>query len=93
MNKTKTALTQLIEKIDKGMSALGDSDVARAMESALEVYRDESISLLQKEREDMQATFIAGAKSYYNRDFNIKEVEQDAKSHFTQTFTQYKEHE
>lgn len=85
MNKTTTALTDLINKIDKGMAALGSSDVSRAMKSALEVYKDEAISLLQKEREDMENVFTAGVLVG-----GFPEDIRPASDYFNDKFTQYK---
>lgn len=89
MNKTTTALTELIERIDKGMLALGSSHVATAMKSALEVYKDEAISLLQKERQDIRNAFIDG-KINANTANRLGCHEDTGNTYFTNNFTQHK---
>lgn len=109
MNKTTTALTELIEfaielkskrekaynffKQEALRSGTGLSVVAESEGGAAVAYQNiinEAISLLQKEREDMERFFKMVASIYDDDGMGMQEYSKDAKELFDNKFTQYK---
>lgn len=85
MNKTTTALTELIEYIDGNIQACTAEQQDRTRIEELERVKEIAISLLQKEREDIYRAYNNGVSdSMDDRSRPSENI------FFNQSFTQYK---